>query len=289
MKPEVIYLETTNLCNAKCIMCPHEKITRNPKVMTDEIFYKAVKDCKKLGIKGGQIFLHKEGEPLLDTQIMDRINYVVRELGQDNEIGISTNAMLLDENKAIELIESGVNVVFFSVDGACKEEYEQIRLNLNYDIVKKNIEFFFSKCIEKNVKIRVVMQMLIEDEKYNSSKQFIKNWEKYPCEFYIKRMHGYLDGGRSSQSKNLSVDQTNICNDPFRIAVVYTNGNVGLCCWDYNNEYSLGNIMNEDISKLFNGDKAQNLRKSIIERRCKDIRPCNRCAKIFGNDEISKY
>ena len=52
MKPEVIYLETTNLCNAKCIMCPHEKITRNPKVMTDEIFYKAVKDCKKLGIKG---------------------------------------------------------------------------------------------------------------------------------------------------------------------------------------------------------------------------------------------
>ena len=122
MKPEVIYLETTNLCNAKCIMCPHEKITRNPKVMTDEIFYKAVKDCKKLGIKGGQIFLHKEGEPLLDTQIMDRINYVVRELGQDNEIGISTNAMLLDENKAIELIESGVNVVFFSVDGACKEE-----------------------------------------------------------------------------------------------------------------------------------------------------------------------
>ena len=42
MLPKVIYIETTNLCNAKCIMCPHERITRNPPYMKDEVFYKIV-------------------------------------------------------------------------------------------------------------------------------------------------------------------------------------------------------------------------------------------------------
>lgn len=289
MEPKIIYIETTNLCNAKCIMCPHERITRYPNFMSDDIFNKALKDCKKMKMKNKQIFLHKEGEPLLDPKIMERLKCFANEFSKDNEVGINTNAMLLTKEKTLEFIDSGANLIFFSVDGVNKEQYEKIRINLDYDIVEKNIIYFLETCKNRNVKIRIVMQMLVQSDNDIRIHEFIRKWEDYPCEIYIKRMHGYLDGGHSSQSKRIEKQQISTCEDPFRIAVVYTSGDVGLCCWDYNNEYSIGNIMENEINVLFNNERAQKLRKVIKEKRCSEIIPCNRCARVFGHDKITEY
>lgn len=288
MIPKVIYIETTNLCNAKCIMCPHDKINREPYFMTDYVFEKCINDIENIGLKGAQIFLHKEGEPLMDSKIMERLKIVSSKFGATNEVGISTNAMLFTKDMADKYIETGANLIFFSVDGVDKKEYERIRINLKYDIVEENIKYFLERCKKLDSNIRVVMQMLIQCEE-NSSQKFIDKWKKYPCEFYIKEMHGYLDGGHSSQTTALSNSQVNMCDDPFRLVVVYTNGNVGLCCWDYNNEYSLGNIMENSLLDLYNGEKAEKLRGAITSKKCEDIIPCNRCAKVFGFDHISSY
>lgn len=288
MLPNVIYIETTNLCNAKCIMCPHEKITRQPYYMIDEVFEKAVGETEKIGLEGAQIFLHKEGEPLMDPKLMDRLAIVASKFANNNEVGISTNGMLFTHEMADRFIETGANLIFFSVDGVDKEEYERIRVNLKYDVVEDNIRYFLQRCRDENLNIRVVMQMLIESED-NSSKRFIEKWDSYPCEFYIKEMHSYLDGGHSSQTKCISEKQVNLCDDPFRLIVVYTNGNAGLCCWDYNNEYSIGNIMDTPLLELFNGKKADDLRKAISMKQCEEIVPCNRCTKVFGNDHITSY
>lgn len=287
--PKVIYIETTNLCNANCIMCPHEKITRKLDHMTDNIFYKIVNDCKKQKIKHSQIFLHKEGEPLLDNQIYEKIKYIKNEIGVNNEIGINTNAMLLSKENSKKLLSSGLDVIYFSVDGVDKESYEKIRKNLDYNIVLKNIKDFFKLKKSLNSPIKVIMQMLITEENSINEQTFKKIWEKYPCEFYIKRMHSYLDGGHSSLTKNIEIKQKHFCKDPFEIVVIYNNGNIGLCCWDYNNEYSIGNILDHNLFDIFNNIKSKNMRDSQIKLQCKNIVPCNRCGRIFGNDEITKY
>lgn len=288
MLPKVLYIETTNLCNAKCIMCPHEKLYRKPEYMNDAIFEKSMKEIEKISLSGAQIFLHKEGEPLMDGQIMDRLRVAASKFAKDNEVGISTNGMLFTPDMADKFIETGANLIFFSVDGAEKEEYERIRVNLKYEVVEENILYFLKRCKNEKLNIRVVMQMLIEGDD-NESDKFIEKWKEYPCEFYIKEMHSYLDGGHSSQTKCISDSQINICDDPFRLIVIYTNGSVGLCCWDYNNEYSVGSIVDCSLLELFNSEKAEKLRNAITSRNCKEIVPCNRCAKIFGNDHITRY
>lgn len=288
MFPRIIYIETTNLCNAKCIMCPHQKLNRTPAFMSDAIFEKTVSDIEDISLSGGQIFLHKEGEPLLDPKIMARLKYTTSRLGGKNEVGISTNGMLFTPDKADSFIETGANLIFFSVDGVEKDEYEQIRVNLKYEVVEKNIKYFLNRCKNENLKIRVVMQMLI-NSKDNHSNLFIEKWKNYPCEFYIKEMHSYLDGEKSIQTKKISTSQLNFCEDPFKLIVIYTNGSAGLCCWDYNNEYSIGNITNSSLLELFNSEKAELLRKAITSKQCKNIIPCNRCARIFGNDHITPY
>lgn len=285
--PKAIYIETTNKCNAACIMCPHKKMRRDKIIMSDEMFRVAVTKCAVIRPVGTQIFFHKEGEPLLDEKIASRIAFAKKFLGKGNELGLNTNAMLLTEKISENLIVAGLNTIYFSVDGTDKISYEAIRLRLNYETVVENIRRFFFVRQKLNANIRVIMQMLVQNDAENAVEQFKNIWRDFDCEFYIKRMHSYLDGGHSSLTQKISERQIQICPDPSKILVIYSNGNVGLCCWDYDNEYSLGNILDDNLLNIYNNDKANRLREYISNYRGHELTPCNRCARIFGEDEIT--
>ena len=285
MVPEVIYIETTNKCNANCIMCPHDKMKRPISSMKQDTFERIVDGISKYDVSLNQIFLHKEGEPLCDEMIVDRIGYVHEKVKNVKEIGINTNAMLLTEEKSDALIESGLNLIFFSVDGTSADTYEKIRINCKYDIVEKNIKYFLEKRNKSNKDIRIVMQMLLTDFNKHEQEEFIRKWEKYNVEFYLKEMHCYLDGGNSSFEKPNFDKQISCCQDPFRILVYYVDGKVGCCCWDYDNEYIVGNSHQKDMIELFNGKEICLLRAKQKELDCRDIIPCNRCGRIYGTDK----
>ena len=204
-----------------------------------------------------------------------------------NKIGLSTNAMLLDENMAKALLSTGLDEIYFSLDGIDAESYGKIRINLDYDTVVRNIKKFFQLRSQSNMRLKVVMQMLIDSDSSPHIPVFIDQWGKYDCEIYIKRMHSYLDGGRSSLTRALSPKQINFCEDPNRILVIYIDGKTGLCCWDYNNEYSTGSIFRHSLNELFNNQAAHALRDALAKHNGDQITPCRRCARIFGNDIIS--
>lgn len=287
LKPETLYIETTNRCNAACIMCPNRLLRRRRGFMSDAIFEQAMRRCEESGWEDMQIFLHKEGEPLLDGKISQRVAAAKKRLGDRNTIGLNTNAMLLDEAMARSLLSAGLDVIYFSLDGVDAKNYGQIRINLDYDTVTKNIRSFFHLRGIMHAPTKVVMQMLVTSETSPNIPIFREQWQKYDCEIYIKRTHSYLDGGHSSLTSQLSPTQINFCDDPFRIFVIYVDGKTGLCCWDYNNEYSPGTILTESLTDLFNNASAWALREALSVCEGFRIRHCRRCARIFGNDMIS--
>lgn len=287
LKPDVIYIETTNFCNAACIMCPNKFMRRKHGFMSNAIFEQSMRRCVESGWENIQVFLHKEGEPLLDSKIVQRVAEAKKRLGTKNKIGLSTNAMLLDENMAKDLLSSGLDEIYFSLDGIDAESYGKIRVNLDYDTVVRNIKNFFQLRSQSNIRLKVIMQMLVDSDSSPQIPVFIDQWGKYDCEIYIKRTHSYLDGGHSSLTKALSPKQINICEDPNRILVIYIDGKTGLCCWDYNNEYSPGSICRQSLNELFNNQAAYALRDALVKHNGGQIAPCKRCARIFGNDMIS--
>ncbi len=64
-----------------------------------------------------------------------------------------------------------------------------------------------------------------------------------------------------------------VCAQPFTALEIDTNGNVYTCCPAYINEFNIGNIYeNDNIETLWNGEKAQELRRKIINE---DYSLCN--------------
>lgn len=289
LKPKVIYIETTNLCNAKCIMCPHEKMKRKKGIMPQNVFESTIEKCKDIDLSDVQIFLHKEGEPLLDPDIIQRIRYARKNLPHAMEIGINTNAMLLTEEMSRGLLQSGLDTIYFSVDGTCADSYNKIRVNLDYDIVENNLKNFFKLKEDLKSDIKVIMQMLVYRGNKDEVKIFKEMWKGKATEFYIKAMHSYLDGGMSSLTQQKSDVQLKTCEDPSKIIVIFQDGNAGMCCWDYDNFIKIGNIMENTILEIFNNEVFAKIRRIHSEKRCSELEPCNRCLRVYGRDAICSY
>lgn len=59
------------------------------------------------------------------------------------------------------------------------------------------------------------------------------------------------------------------CKVPFKEAVVDPFGEVFLCCPPNINNYSVGNILEQPFDEIWNGEKARNFRKTIIDNSYK--------------------
>ncbi|MBT3306738.1 MAG: hypothetical protein HN377_09675 [Alphaproteobacteria bacterium] len=60
--------------------------------------------------------------------------------------------------------------------------------------------------------------------------------------------------------------ETIFCERPFEDFGVLWNGDVTLCCMDYDGQLKIGNIQDESIESVIQGDAANNLRASMLGR-----------------------
>src|SRR4051794_1735514 len=71
--PEIVQIESTNLCNAKCVFCPRDEMHRKQGVMSFDLFRKIVDECVELDIT--HVRVHNYGEPFMDRHLVEKVQY----------------------------------------------------------------------------------------------------------------------------------------------------------------------------------------------------------------------
>jgi len=136
-----INIPVTDRCNLKCTMCPRQ----NTKDLIEaDIPDDALQSLLVSGRELSGILLQGLGEPLLYKNIFNVIKQLKREMHGNSEVGLTTNATMLNEDTGRKLLDSGLDFLYFSVDAATKPTYETIRVGADFDAVVKNI----SRCVE---------------------------------------------------------------------------------------------------------------------------------------------
>src|SRR6187431_366438 len=134
--PEIVQIESTNICNAKCVFCPRDEMERRQGVMDMDLYKKIVDECVALDIT--HVRMHNYGEPFLDKRLVEKVRYA-KERGV-REVGMISNGSLINEDIARGMIDAGLDAINISVDASGKEVFESTRLGLKYDKVIANIE-----------------------------------------------------------------------------------------------------------------------------------------------------
>jgi len=281
--PSCVYIETTNVCNAHCIMCPHDKMQRPRGHMDESLFKQIIDQCREFEGAGLQVFLHKDGEPLLDPFLADRIRYAKQTLLRSN-VHFNTNAMLLTEERIAAILDSRLDSLVFSVDGASAETYEQIRCGLSYDTVCDNIRRFFEARKARGSGPRVLMQMVVSKINQHENEKYRDLWGGKADRLVFKPMHNFLVQGTALKGGEIGQRQLKRCGMPFHTLLIYHNGDLGLCCWDYDHIRDLGRVQDAPLLDLFNRPAYNEVRAAMKKMDCSDIAPCSRCSQIYGHD-----
>lgn len=273
-RPLKVTIEITNACNSDCIMCPRQSMTRPVKNMDFELYKKIIDDCGKAGVKIIQPF--NFGEPLMHNRLGEFIRYAKEHT--KSRIQISTNAALLTNEKAVELLDSGLDRINIDIDGFTKDTFEKVRKNLDFDRVVENTENFIELKKKFNKKIFITVSIINMNETSGEIVEFKKYW-KPRVDRVLDVEYNTWTG--SVEDRNNSINNSKRFNCPCKMLwdqmVILQDGRVALCCLDYDGRVIVGDMQNESILNVWNGKALNAIRQKQIELGFDEIPTCRAC------------
>lgn len=271
--PVELSIELTNHCNADCIMCPRQKMSRKKGFMDFTLFKKIVDEVKDYT---ELLILHLAGEPLLHPELMRIIDYC-------GKIGLrtmfSTNAILLDELRAKELIKSSLNLLTLSFDSTTKNTYEKIRKKSNFNITYDNIQrFLFLKAKSKKTPY-IVIQLIYLKENAKEAEDFIIKWQDSGVDavrikpyFNYPGLDNYLGGLPRKITTSLKP-----CLLLWRQLTIYWDGTVVPCCQDFLSGMVVGDVSQDSVMDIWNGEGMTKIRQTHAQGGYYNLSLCKDC------------
>ena len=271
--PTIIIIDVTNSCNLRCPVCPVTiSMNRKRGLMSLEVFRKIIDDFIEVKDKPA-IYFNFSGEPTLNEVLPDLVAYA-HEHG--HETFLSTNATKLPAEMCERLVRSGLDRVNLCMDGFSKTAQESYRVRSDFDEVKANIERFLETRARLGVKTpKCVLQTLLTAYSEDQMDEMTE-WA-YAIGFDRVRFKTFSIGSYTSEEekreysrflptkdelrRHPSGKMRSLCNTPLYQTVVFWNGDLGLCCIDYDQMVQLPNIADTGFMKAYLSKEALKARK----------------------------
>lgn len=280
LKSKQVIIETTNLCDAKCVTCPRESFTQKPHTMDMGLFKKIVDDAARMGIES--VDMCGFGEPLLDRHLFERCSYIRDRL--EAETFISTTGFHLTRDKWDAVIEL-IDTLKLSIYGVTKETYEAVhRGRLKYEESMANILGFLA--YKRKRKPRTVGLFLDTELNGQEKEAWLRRWEPMLDEVMIWRPHNWVD---YRPYRDVDYHRQTSCGRPDNAPLyIHSDGTVSPCCFDINKRIPLGNMNIHSIEQVYKGEPYRQLRNAHRERRFDDY-ICAKCDQTNYDPGVLLY
>jgi hypothetical protein len=261
--PSVVMIENTNCCNARCVMCPRDTLTRKRGFMEFGLFEKIMKELSGANRKP-TIHLHGFGEPLLDTLLPERIR-LAKACGIEKTY-IVTNASLLYAETSRKLVDAGLDSMKISFYGTDEESYQSTMGRLDYQVTLQNIKDFMR--IRKELKKstpKLILQYLPQETNGARTGEFQSLWRSLPDKIAGDCLNvSSLDNFGGGKSYNIVGKKiVSVCFYPWAALSVLCDGRAVTCCVDYNGAQEVGDLNLQSIREIWNGPVMSGIRSNF--------------------------
>lgn len=284
--PDFVTLDNHRACNARCRMCPTQNIPLEAGRMDDALFETI---CEQL-----QCFVHRirrvqfgvHGEPLLDRSLEQRVARI-KALGV-NVIGVVTNGSALTAKRARRLLEAGVTYFILALDGATAETFEQIRIGLSFETVRRNALELIRIRDEMDAKASIIIRIIEQPANRAEVQAWRAFWEPRvrpnwdSCS--VVPMHSWaetLDGGRIDYGATP-------CGSVFGEIILSATGEVPLCCIDYGATHRFGSVRDAHLLDIFNHPRMAGIRELHINGQRGKVALCDQCIAPEGAVQLTE-
>lgn len=287
--PVHVTLEPTNLCNLNCPVCEtgDNSIRRVRGSMSVEDF-KVIVD--KLGKQVNTMLLYWMGEPFLNGDIYDMIDYAAQ---RGVWVSSCTNGEFV---KAKEVIGAGIGEVSFQLGGMDRKTHAQYRVKGNLPKTLENLDETVREKYQQGSESKVVAGFIVMKHNEAEVEAFLEHCiyrrvDKAevisPCVRTVEQGREFLPENdeywlydRQEFDRGVLVPKIvprNSCPWIYYSTVVAWNGDVYPCCRDVHGEHLMGNILQEDLRDIWNGERYRQFRKRIATDQA-NVGICRLCS-----------
>jgi len=285
--PRCIDVELTNACNFRCCFCPTgtKSMQRTRGYMSEEVADALIENIKKYNIPGVRFI--RWGEPTLHPSYIE-IMKRVKNAGA--MVHINTNGSLLDDEQISQLIDMQLDSIKFSFQGADEGTYNEMRKGGDYKRLLGIIQKM-AKARGDNSLPYIQISTTLTGETVEQIDSFKRDVEEY-CDYYnvgyTKLTHLNVDSMSISDEEKEKIRRLQeretihhvfqpVCVEAFDKLSINWNGDVTLCCSDYDNFMIVGNILDMDLKQIFTSRAADQYRKMIVAKQHEKIKCCSTC------------
>lgn len=284
-----VRIETSTSCNAGCVFCPHptEDFTRKREVMSlsDYVFY-LDKCLSELGSQIQETTFSGFGEIFMDKGVEEKIAYAS---SCGLLVHVLSNGSMLTPSRADKLFEAGVKDVRISLHTSNPDSYGKI---MNY----KSSKFTFENTIRnldyainnKPSDVDIIITADIVEENRDDVDRLINDYGD-KCSLEIWKPHNWVYGKeyRDKSSENVLDSCGRPFNGPIQIQI---DGDVIMCCFDFDNKLVLGNFRHQTLEEIFSGPTFLKLYDHHKKGTCQESEfICANCDQLKDKGEVVLY
>lgn len=277
--PTEVQIETNTACNATCVMCPYPEVSKElpPGRMDQPLYEKILDECAaEPALWRIEPFLNNE--PFTDTRMVDWIAMTKQRVPRAM-VTVTTNGSLVTPKITDRLIQSGLDAIWFSFNGATKETYESI-MGLSFDTVKRNIDYLLSV---KPESLRVFTNMIDTIPMKGEIAENIRYWQSRGVQSGSSPLVNRAGNVRNFTELNykpLGSRAVRVCELVFHKMYIGYNGDVLLCCMDWRRRVVLGNVRHQTMREIWHGERYREYRHLQARHRSQDLELCADCSYV---------
>ncbi|KAA3615533.1 MAG: radical SAM protein [Calditrichaeota bacterium] len=298
--PPVLQIEPTNSCNLKCPLCDSGNgAMKRKKGNFDLHLFKKILD--EIGKKVWLILFYHQGEPFISPDFLAAVRAA-------NKLGIytntNTNGHYMSAKVAAETVHSGLDSLILSYDGINQESYAKYRQNGNLEKVRQSVKNLVEAKKRFNSKTPyILLQCLIH--KYNEHTRDIIRKQGQDMEvdrvlFKNIQVNSFEDAvewlPKNENFKRYKIAENRLenkksgtffCPRPWTTSLINWDGRVVPCCFDKNATHVMGDLNQENFTKLWRNDKYTRFRKEFLtaEQMAPMCKNCHQGKGIWINDK----
>lgn len=290
--PFAASIEPTTACNLGCPECPSglKQFTRKTgKIKLDE-------HRQLLRNMGNQLFYvnyYFQGEPFLHPDFLKLITQAKK---HKIYTATSTNAHFIDNEKAKQIVKSGLDRLIISIDGLTQETYEQYRKKGSLDKVIEGAKSMVEAKKElKSSTPHLIFQFLVvkpNEQEIPQVFELAKEMEIDEVRLKTAQLYDFENGNdlmpeNEKYSRYIRTNngtykskykQKNNCWRMWSSTVLTWDGKVVPCCFDKDAKHILGCATSTPFKQIWNSEKYNAFRKAVFTSR-QSIDICKNCSE----------
>ncbi|MFP6640787.1 MAG: radical SAM/SPASM domain-containing protein [Myxococcota bacterium] len=290
--PQEISIEPTNRCNFTCSFCPQSNPDHFAQIPADALtpqrIAQLLQKLRASGVKGDLLHWTLDGEPFMNKSFHELL-YIARDYGFTT-FHFATNAMLLTRERLHQLPGDGVKIAMTPDFCSDPEYFEEVRgTKGSWQVVLDNLRAALADDELGHIEFKVtdISSFRIRDpaeldRRFEALQALFPSSER--ISFHRRVFH---NASGTMESRIESKDNYRLCPYPWYTLFIAHNGDAVACCRDLEHQTVLGNLFEQDVMEIWNGEKYQALRRDLVEQHPERQAACKGCDMPYDAEKFT--